>query len=125
MAAVRDHGAPLVDDPARLAGVRAVGVDETAFLKANAHRHTTFVTGVVDIESRRLLDVTEVRSRPVLAQWIGYQTPTWRAGVQVASLDPFRGYASALSTTLPHATRVLDTFHVIKLGFTGSSRMRV
>ncbi len=36
----------------------------------------------------------------------------------MASLDPFGGYATALSTTLPHATRVLDTFHVIKLGFT-------
>jgi len=38
MAAVRDHGAPLFDDPGRLAGVSAVGVDETAFLKSNAHR---------------------------------------------------------------------------------------
>ena len=33
--ASRGHGTPLVEDPARLAGVRAVGVDETAFLKAN------------------------------------------------------------------------------------------
>ncbi len=64
MAAVRDHGAPLVEDPARLAGLRAVGVDETAFLRANAHRHTQFVTGIVDIDSRRLLDVTEGRSEP-------------------------------------------------------------
>ncbi len=118
MAAVRDHGTPLVEDPARLAGVRAVGVDETAFLKANAHRHTTFVTGIVDIDSRRLLDIAAGRSGPVLAQWITAQTPAWRAGVTVASLDPFRGYATALSATLPHATRVLDTFHVIKLGFT-------
>jgi hypothetical protein len=29
MAAVRDHARPLVDDPTRLAGVGAVGVDET------------------------------------------------------------------------------------------------
>jgi len=45
MVAVRGHGTPLVEDPARLAGVSAVGVDETAFLRANAHRHTQFVTG--------------------------------------------------------------------------------
>ena len=31
MGAVRDHGRPRVDDPARLAGVSALGVDETAF----------------------------------------------------------------------------------------------
>jgi len=38
--------------------------------------------------------------------------------VAVALLDPFRGHATALSATLPHAVRVLDTFHVIELGFT-------
>ena len=32
MGAVREYGAPLADDPGRLAGVTAVGVDETAFL---------------------------------------------------------------------------------------------
>jgi len=35
MAAVRDHGLPLVQDPGRLVGVTALGVDETAFLRAN------------------------------------------------------------------------------------------
>ena len=34
MAAVRDHGQPLIDDPTRLAGVNALGVDETAFTAA-------------------------------------------------------------------------------------------
>ena len=124
MAAVRDHGTPLVEDPGHLAGVTAVGVDETAFLRANAHRHTQFITGVVDVRSRRLLDVTPGSSRTVLAQWITGQTPTWRAAVQVASLDPFRGYATALSTALPHAVRVLDRFHVIKLGFTAVDDVR-
>ena len=33
-----------------------------------------------------------------------------------ASLDPFRGYATALTTQLPDAIRVLDPFHVVKLG---------
>jgi Transposase len=36
--------------------------------------------------------------------------------VKVAALDPFRGYASALRTSLPHATMVLDAFHVSRLG---------
>jgi len=34
----------------------------------------------------------------------------------VAALDPFRGYAIALSSQLPQALRVLDAFHVVKLG---------
>ena len=36
----------------------------------------------------------------------------------MAALDPFRGYASALRVSLPHAVRVLDAFHVTRLGFT-------
>jgi hypothetical protein len=39
------HGQPLVDDPARLHGVTALGMDETAFLRTNRHCHTTYVSG--------------------------------------------------------------------------------
>jgi transposase len=46
MAAVVEHGTPLVDDPDRLAGVQALGVDETAFLAANGRHYTQFVTGM-------------------------------------------------------------------------------
>jgi hypothetical protein len=35
MAAVIEHGAPLVDDPGRVGPVQKLGVDETACLKAN------------------------------------------------------------------------------------------
>lgn len=82
MAAVVDYGTPLVDDPHRLDGVTVLGVDETAFLRANAIRHTTFVTGVVDVRSRRLLDVTHGRSETVLSQWISGQGPAWRHTVE-------------------------------------------
>jgi len=52
-----------------------------------------------------------------LAQWITTQPDPWWARVTVASLEPFRGYATALSAVLPHAVLVLDRFHVIKLAF--------
>lgn len=44
------------------------------------------------------------------------QDPAWRAQVTTASLDPFRGYATGLRTSLPEAVRVLDAFHVVRLG---------
>ncbi len=44
------------------------------------------------------------------------QDPAWRQQVTTASLDPFRGYATALRTSLPEAVRVLDAFHVVRLG---------
>ncbi len=83
MAADVEYGTPLVADPDRL-GVDAVGVDETAFLAANAKHPTMFVTGVVDVRRPRLLDVVPGRSGTVLAQWIPARPVEWRQQVQVA-----------------------------------------
>jgi transposase len=126
MNAVREYGTPLVDDPARLHGVTRLGVDETAFLAANAWHGTLFATGIVDLSRRvaRLLDVVEGRTGKALADWVGERDPSWRDVVEVAALDPFRGYASALRTSLPNATRVLDAFHVSRLGFAAVDEVR-
>ena len=81
MGQVIDRGTPLIDDPARLARpgqpVTAVGVDETAYLRANATRSTTFATGIADLtpgRPARLLDVVEGRSGTVLADWLADQS---------------------------------------------------
>ena len=120
MRAVRDYGRPLVDDPARTEGVVAVGVDETAFLAAGAGSQTQFVTGIVSMpgpgRQRAQLDVVPGRTGSVVSQWITAQDPAWRAPVTTASLDPFRGYATALRTSLPEAVRVIDAFHIVRLG---------
>jgi transposase len=128
MAAVRAHGTPRVEDPARLADVEAIGLDETAFQAASAHRSTSFVTGIVDLSRRggpaRLLDIVDDRSASGLVSWINDRDPAWRDGIATAALDPYRGYASALRTALPHAVRVLDAFHTVRLGFTAVDRVR-
>jgi hypothetical protein len=110
------RGTPLIEDPARLdppsAPVTAAGVDETAFLRATGTHPTLFATGITDLtpgRSPRLLDVVEGRSGTVLG-WLAERDPAWRAEISTASLDPFRGYATALATHLPQAERVLDRF---------------
>jgi hypothetical protein len=50
MRAVTDHGRPLLDDPGRLDGVAALGLDETSFRKATRVAPTRWVTGLVDLE---------------------------------------------------------------------------
>jgi transposase len=122
MRQVIDRGTPQLDDPDRLAptedAVTAVGVDETAYLRATATHATTFATGIADLSPgrpARLLDVVEGRSGTVLADWLAERDAAWRAGITTASLDPFRGYATALSSQLPDAVRVLDPFHVVRL----------
>ena len=121
MREVNRRGTPLIEDPKRLAAVSAVGVDETAFLRATGAHPTMYVTGIADLtpgRPARLLDVVEGRSGAVLGTWLTARDAGWRQRIRTASLDPFRGYATALATHLPDAVRVLDPFHVVKLGLT-------
>jgi transposase len=114
-AALAEHTDPVVDDPARLAGVRSIGVDEKRFLNATPERRTVFTTQIVDLDRHRLLDVIEGRSRDVLAGWLAARDAPWRARITLATLDPAAGYRRALLDYLPHATLVVDHFHAIKL----------
>jgi transposase len=124
MRAVADHGTPLVDDAARLEGVTALGLDETSFLKATRVAPTRYVTGLVDLERGRLLDVVADRTRAAVAGWLGARTHDWLAHIGTVALDPWRGYASALVAPLGHATVVVDHFHAIKLANTVVDQLR-
>jgi transposase len=125
MTAVRDYGFPLVDDPNRLERVHTLGVDETAFLTATPTHGTTFATGIVALNGRpRLLDVVPGRSANALSAWVSRRDRAWRDAITVAALDPFRGYATALRVNLPQAVRVLDAFHVVRLGFNAVDQVR-
>ncbi|AXV06644.1 Mobile element protein [Euzebya pacifica] len=115
MRAVREHGQPLVDDPARLDGVRQLGVDETAFLRARRVRHTSYVSGMVDTATGRLLDVVQGRTAAALGDWLEERPDDWKAAIGVVALDPHRGYANAIGQHLGHATLVVDRFHAIRL----------
>jgi transposase len=108
MRAVAEHGTPLVEDPARLEGVATLGLDETNFLKATRVAPTRWVTGLVDLEGGRLLDLVADRTRAAVAGWLGARPRDWLAEVGTVALDPWRGYASALVAPLGHATVVVD-----------------
>jgi transposase len=100
-------------------------VDETAFLAATPTAGTAFVTGIVALGGPpRLLDVVEGRSGTALSTWMSARDDAWRAAVRVAALDPFRGYATALRRSLPGAVRVLDAFHVVRLGLDALDQVR-
>jgi transposase len=88
MRAVHEHGTPLVDDPARLDGVAALGLDETSFLKATRRAPTRYVTGLVDLEQGRLLDVVADRTRAAVGGWLHARTHDWLGQVTTVALDP-------------------------------------
>jgi len=81
MRAVAEHGTPLVDDAARLEGVAALGLDKTTFLKATRVAPTQWVTGLVDLEGGRLLDLVADRTRAAVAGWLHARPRDWLAQV--------------------------------------------
>jgi transposase len=124
MRAVADHGTPLVDEPTRLEDVTALGLDETSFLKATRLAPTRYVTGLVDLEQGRLLDVVADRTRAAVHSWLDARSRDWLAQIGTVALDPWRGYASALVVSLGHVTVVVDHFHAIKLANTMLDQVR-
>ena len=124
MRAVHEHGTQLVDDPTRLEDVAALGLDETSFLKATRLAPTRWVTGLVDLERGRLLDLVGDRTRAAVAGWLAARPAAWLAQVGTVALDPWRGYASALVAPLGHATVVVDHFHAVRLANTVVDQVR-
>ena len=86
------------DDPARFAGVRVLGVDEHVWHHQDRHRRgPRELTGIVDLTrgedhpTARLLDLVPGRSGTVYKNWLEERGEDFRAGVQIATLDPFQG----------------------------------
>jgi transposase len=82
---------------------------------AESEADGAWVTGLVDLEGGRLLDVVADRTRAAVAAWLHARPRDWPAQVATITLAPWRGYASALVTPLGHATVVVDHFHAIRL----------
>jgi len=116
MSAVTVYGTPLVDDPARTAGVEMLGVDETSFLKAQAKAPTRWVSAVVDVGRRRAIDLFEGRNADDLDAWLEARPERWKQQVSVAVTDLHEPFRAALSAHLAHATQVADPFHVVGVG---------
>ncbi|GAA2147908.1 transposase [Humibacillus xanthopallidus] len=117
-------------DPARFDGVATLGVDEHVWHHVSPlKRGPKELTGMVDLTRHpdpkdpdklivraRLLDLVPGRSGTVYRNWLIERGDAFRAGVQVATLDPFHGYKNAIDDQLDEAASVLDAFHVVKLG---------
>lgn len=116
MAAVREHGARLLEQARLGAQATAIGVDETAFTRGTVVKPTVFATDVVDLHAGRLIDVIEGRSRKcwptgcLTSRPSGGLESRWRRWIRSAAMV-------RLLSGFPHAVRVLDPFHVVRLGF--------
>ena len=98
--AIRPVLAELADDPARLAEVAVLGVDEHLWHHTpKAGKGPKELTGMVDLTRHdgrpqaRLLDLVPGRSGKAYADWLSSRGAGFTAGVKTATLDLFRGYA--------------------------------
>ena len=108
---------------AKIAGLpqrppRRLGIDETTF-----GRHRSFVTGLVDLDTSRLWDLIEGRSKKVLVTRL--EALGDRVGdIESVVIDPYAGYKAAVRDLAPHATRVADRFHIERLAAQALTEVR-
>ncbi|MDQ2816441.1 MAG: ISL3 family transposase [Actinomycetota bacterium] len=123
----------LIDDPARLDGVRVIGVDEHCWRHPRAgqddvERYVTVIIDLTPVRDKtgpaRLLDLVPGRSKAVFAGWLDSQTAAFRDGIEVVAMDGFTGFKTAATEALPTATAVMDPFHVVALAGDALERCR-
>ena len=108
-------------DPARFTGVEMLGVDEHVWHHVSTKpvedggRGPKELTGMVDLTRdqhghvhARLLDLVPGRSGPAYRNWLIERGEDFRAGVKIATLDPFHGYKNAIDDQLEDAIAGLD-----------------
>jgi transposase len=123
----------MADDESRFDGVTTLGVDEHVWHHVSTKpieqggRGPKELTGMVDLTRHtdgtgrvrtraRLLDLVPGRSGQAYIEWLKARNEAFRAGIEIATLDPFHGYKNAIDDQLEDAVAVLDAFHVVKLG---------
>jgi transposase len=105
----------------RLAAVEAIGSRPTALPRRlsfdeAAHRKgsNNLATVVSDLDQRRVHEVLDGRSRPVLERYLGSLGERQRSKVEVVCIDLHEPYRQALRAKLPDAQIVADPFHVVR-----------
>ena len=68
--AVLAYGSALIDHPDRFDDVKALGLDETAFVRLAPYFRANFITSIVDVGTGQLLDIVKARGRQGTADWL-------------------------------------------------------
>lgn len=118
MDAVVAVGEQLIDHPARIGNVTALGLDETLFARVGRFRTQLWSTQIVDVRRGQLLDVVPGRDSGGPCRWLAERNDEWRTEVEWATLNLSASYRTVFDTMLPDAVQVADQFHVVKLATT-------
>jgi transposase len=105
----------LAADRKRLNKTRAIGLDETSFVKLSTRTHTDYATTVADVENHQIIEILPTRKYTDVAGWIDKQPKSWKERIRFGALDMSATYAAVYSVMLPQADQVVDPFHVVSL----------
>jgi transposase len=108
--AVIAYGTPLVEDPARIGQVTAVGLDEVLFARQGPWRTHAWSTTLADVGLGQLLDVIPGRSAAGACRWFNARPTGWCEQIAWAVLDLSGPWRLTFDTILPWATQVADQF---------------
>lgn len=98
---------------------RVLLVDETSM-----RRRHRYVTVLQNGETGELLAMVAHRNEAALSGFFAGQGRRWCAGVKVVVTDGSKSYKAAVGRHLPHATHVLDRFHVCRWFAAGLALVR-
>jgi transposase len=72
--------------------------------------------GFVDLTGGQgLLGQVEGRTAAVVIDWLAQRDPAWREQIRYVAIDMSTIFKSAVTRMLPHATLVVDHFHLVQL----------
>jgi transposase len=89
---------------------RRLGLDETSF-----RRLGRFATGFVDLDTGKLVDLVEGRSKALVSDWLAALDDDVRGGIAEVAMDPFAGYNAAVRDGAKAARITMDKFHAVRL----------
>jgi hypothetical protein len=81
-----------------------LGIDDFALRRADSYG-----TSLVDLETRRPLDLLPDRTAEAVKPWLASHP-----AIQLVSRDRASAFADAVSQVLPHATQVADRYHLVQ-----------
>jgi len=81
--------------------------------------------GMCDLSGGQgLLGQVEGRTAQVVKDWLGQRSQAWRDAVRYVAIDMCTIFKSAVREALPHATLVVDHFHVVQLAHQALNEVR-
>jgi transposase len=114
--AVTVYGSALLAaDRKRLTKTRAIGLDETNFVRLAGQAQAEYATTVCDVEHHQIIDILPSRHFVDVAGFLDKQPASWKQQIAFGALDMSNTYAAVYTVILPKAAQVVDSFHVIAL----------